>query len=315
VNRYQDSGVRNQESVLFTFSARRRALNVNAFMGSTHMSISAADVMALRNKTNAPMMECKAALIEAGGDMEKATEILRKKSKDIQVKRGDRETAEGRIAVYVDSAQKVAAIVELRCESAPVAKTEAFVKLGNDIARQAAVGNPASVEALLSQQVAPGKTVTDRIDETHATIREIMKVQRFTRVTGTTGDYTHHDGTLGVLVLVEGTVNDPQVLRDVCMHIAARNPVAATLADVPAAVIDKEKEIARDQLASDPKNKNKPPQIMEKILEGKLKTWLAENVLVEQPFVKDDSKTVGQLLAQNGLKLEKFIRYRVGELS
>ena len=279
------------------------------------MSISAADVMALRNKTNAPMMECKAALIEAGGDMEKATEILRKKSKDIQVKRGDRETAEGRIAVYVDSAQKVAAIVELRCESAPVAKTEAFVKLGNDIARQAAVGNPASVEALLSQQVAPGKTVTDRIDETHATIREIMKVQRFTRVTGTTGDYTHHDGTLGVLVLVEGTVNDPQVLRDVCMHIAARNPVAATLADVPAAVIDKEKEIARDQLASDPKNKNKPPQIMEKILEGKLKTWLAENVLVEQPFVKDDSKTVGQLLAQNGLKLEKFIRYRVGELS
>ena len=279
------------------------------------MSISAADVMSLRNKTNAPMMECKAALTEAGGDMEKATEILRKKSKDIQVKRGDRETAEGRIAVFVDPAQKIGAIVELRCESAPVAKTDAFVKLGNDIAKQAAVGNPASVDALLSQQVAPGKTVTDRIDETHATIREIMKLHRFTRLTGLLGDYTHHDGTLGVLMLVEGASADPQVLRDVCMHIAARNPVAATQADVPAAVIDKEKEIARDQLANDPKNKNKPPQILEKILEGKLKTWLAENVLVEQPFVKDDSKTVGQLLAQNGLKLVKFIRYRVGELS
>jgi elongation factor Ts len=105
------------------------------------------------------------------------------------------------------------------------------------------------------------------------------------------------------------------VLRDVCMHIAARNPVAAVVADVPASVIDKEKEIARDQLANDPKNKNKPPQIIEKILEGKLKTWLAENVLVEQPFVKDDSKTVGQLLAQQGLKLVKFVRYRVGEVS
>ena len=279
------------------------------------MSISAADVMALRNKTNAPMMECKAALTEAGGDMEKATEILRKKSKDIQVKRGDRVTAEGRIAVFVDAAQKVGAIVELRCESAPVAKTETFVKLANDIAKQAAIGNPANVDALLHQSVAPGKTVNDRIDEAHATIREIMKLQRFTRLTGLLGDYTHHDGTLGVLLQVEGASADAQLLRDVCMHIAARNPVAATQADVPAAVIEKEKEIARDQLANDPKNKNKPPQIMEKILEGKLKTWLAENVLVEQPFVKDDSKTVGQLLGQSGLKLVKFIRYRVGELS
>src|SRR3954453_18789344 len=100
------------------------------------MSISAADVMALRNRTNAPMMECKAALTEAGGDMEKATELLRKKMKDIQVKRGERETAEGRVAVFVDTAQKVGAIVEVRCESAPVAKAEHFVQLANDIAKQ-----------------------------------------------------------------------------------------------------------------------------------------------------------------------------------
>jgi elongation factor Ts len=99
------------------------------------------------------------------------------------------------------------------------------------------------------------------------------------------------------------------------MHIAARNPIAATKEDVPAAVIDKEKEIARDQMANDPKNKSKPANILEKILEGKLKTWFAENVLVEQPFVRDDSKTVGQLLAQNGLKMVKFVRYRVGEVS
>ncbi len=281
------------------------------------MSISAADVMALRNKTNAPMMECKAALTEAGGDMDKATEILRKKMKDIQVKRGERETAEGRIGVFVDAKETVGAIVELRCESAPVAKAEQFVQLANDIARQVALKNPANVEALLAQKMFDdsGKTVNDRIADVIGLIRENMKVQRFTRLTGMAGEYSHHDGTLGVLVLVEGANADPLLLRDVCMHIAARNPVSATLEEVPAATIQKEKEIAREQLANDPKNKNKPANIVEKILEGKLKTWFAENVLVEQPFVKDDSKTVGQLLAQHGLKMVKFVRYRVGEVS
>jgi|SRR5947209_7021099 len=281
------------------------------------MSISAADVMALRNRTNAPMMECKAALTEAGGDMDKATEILRKKMKDIQVKRGERETAEGRIGVFVDPKETVGAIVEVRCESAPVAKAEQFVQLANDIARQVALKNPANVEALLAQKMFDnsGKTVNERIGEVIGLIRENMKVQRFTRLTGMAGEYSHHDGTLGVLVLVEGAKADPLLLRDVCMHIAARNPVSATKEEVPAATIEKEKEIARDQLANDPKNKNKPANIVEKILEGKLKTWFAENVLVEQPFVKDDSKTVGQLLAQQGLKMVKFVRYRVGELS
>jgi elongation factor Ts len=281
------------------------------------MSITAADVNNLRKRTNAPMMECKSALTEAGGDMEKATEILRKKMKDIQVKRGDRETAEGRVGVFVDAAQKVGAIVEVRCESAPVAKAEQFVHLAADVAKQVAMHNPSNVEALLSQKLfdGSGKTVNERIADVIGLIRENMKVQRFTRLTGLLGDYTHHDGSLGVLLLVEGAKAEPQLLRDVCMHIAARTPVAATKEEVPAAVIDKEKEIAREQLANDPKNKSKPANILEKILEGKLKTWFAENVLVEQPFVKDDSKTVGQLLAQHGLKMVKFIRYRVGEIS
>jgi elongation factor Ts len=281
------------------------------------MSISAANVMALRGRTNAPMMECKAALTEAGGDMEKATEILRKKMKDIQVKRGDRETAEGRVAVFVDTAQKVGAIVELRCESAPVAKSEHFVQLASDIAKQIAQQNPANVEALLAQKMfdGSGKTVNDRVADVIGLIRENMKVQRFTRLTGLVGEYAHHDGTLGVLVLVEGTATEPMLLREVCMHIAARNPVSATKEEVPAAVVDKEKEIARDQMANDPRNKNKPANILEKIIEGKMKTWFAENVLVEQPFVKDDTKTVGQLLGQHGLKMVKFVRYKVGEVS
>lgn len=281
------------------------------------MSISAADVKALRDRTNAPMMECKAALTEAAGDMDKATELLRKKMKDIQVKRGERETAEGRIAVFVDTAQKVGAIVEMRCESAPVTKAEHFKQLANDVAKQIALHNPANVEALLTQPMfdGSGKTVNERIADVIGLIRENMKVQRFTRLTGTVGEYNHHDGTLGVLVLVEGSAADPLVLRDVCMHIAARNPVSALKEEVPAAVIDKEKEIARDQLANDPKNKGKPANIVAMILENKMKTWFAENVLVEQPFVKDDSKTVGQLLSQHGLKLVQFVRYKVGELA
>jgi elongation factor Ts len=281
------------------------------------MNISAANVMALRNRTNLPMMDCKTALTEAGGDMEKAIEILRKKFKDAAVKRADRETAEGRIAVYIDPAKQVGAIVELRCESAPVANAEHFVKLADKIAKQVALQNPATVEELLAQPFVDDSkhTINDLITEAFGLIREVMRPKRFTRLTGLLGEYCHHDGSVGVMVQVEGDQADPQMLRDVCMHVTARNPMAARKEDVPAQVIAKETEIAKEQIANDPKNKSKPANILEKIIEGKLKTWFAENVLVEQPFVKDDSKTVGQLLGSAGLKLNRFIRYKVGELS
>src|SRR5438552_1075077 len=126
------------------------------------MSITATDVKSLRDKTNAPMMECKAALTEAGGDMAKAIELLRKKMKDIQVKRGERETAEGRIAVFISPDQKTGAILELRCESAPVTKAEQFVTLANELVKQVALGNPANVEALLGQTLPSGRAVTER---------------------------------------------------------------------------------------------------------------------------------------------------------
>ncbi len=281
------------------------------------MNISAADVKALRDRTNLPMMDCKAALIEAGGDAEKAIEILRTKHKDAAVKRGDRETAEGRVAVYADVATKAGAIVEVRCESAPVAKAPDFVKLADQIAKQVALKNPATVEALLAQAFVddPKKTINDLIHEVLGLLRENIKVKRFARLTGLLGDYAHHDGSVGVLLQVEGAHADAQVLRDVSMHIAALNPAAARKDEVSPQVVAKETEIAREQIANDPKNKNKPANILEKIIEGKLKTWFAQNVLVEQPFVKDDSKTVGQLLSSAGLKMGKFIRYQVGELS
>lgn len=281
------------------------------------MEISAAAVKALRDRTGAPMMDCKAALIEAGGDQEKAVEILRKKSKDIQDKKGSREAAEGRIAVYVDAAKNVGAILELRCESAPVAKSEHFVRLANEIVRQVAIQNPASVDALLAQPFVddPKKTVQEHIGEVVGLIRENIKPARFKRIPGECGSYVHHDGTVGVLVHVEGTAADPQLLRDISMHVTAKNPLAANREDIAAEMMAKEKEIALSQLAADPKNKNKPANILEKIVEGKMKAWYTDNVLVDQPFVKDDTKTVGELLKSAGLKLVSFVRFKVGELT
>jgi elongation factor Ts len=281
------------------------------------MAISANDVKTLRDRTNAPMMECKAALTEAGGDMEKAIDWLRKKAGSKIGNFATRETAEGRVAVYLDAASKAGALVEVRCETAPVSKTDQFIQLTNEIAKQVAVKNPANVEELLTQTSVdhPGKTIADRVMDVFALLRENLKPHRFVRLTGLVGEYVHHDGSVGVLLQVEGTKADPQLLRDVCMHITARNPVSATKDDVPAATLAKETEIARDQTKNDPKNASKPANIIEKIIEGKMKTWLAENVLLEQPFVKDDTKTVGQLLTSSGLKLVKFVRYKVGEVS
>jgi elongation factor Ts len=279
------------------------------------MGISAEDVKNLRDRTSAPMMTCKDALTRAGGDIEKAIDIIRKENAAIQVKKGHRETAEGRIAAFIDPAEKIGALVEVRCESAPVAKSEHFVRLANDIARHVALKGAAMVEELLAQPFAgnPKQTVNDRIGEVVGLIQENMRVARFTKMTGLLGSYTHHDGSLGVLFQVEGDKADPQLLRDVSMHIVAKNPVAARREDVPADVIAKEKEIAQSQIAADPKNANKPPNIVAMIIEGKLKAWYAEHVLLEQPFVKDDTKTVGDLFKSAGLKPVKFVRYKVGE--
>jgi len=280
--------------------------------------ISAVAVKQLRDRTGMPFGDCKAALVASSGDMEKAVEHLRKTHKEAQDKRVGRETAEGRIAVHIDAAQQVGAILDMRCESAPVAKSDLFIQLANDLARQIALQQPATPEALLAQPFVddPKKTVNDRVGEVVGLIRENMKPARFARLTGGHfGSYVHHDGAIGVLVQVEGASADAQVLRDVCMHIAARNPLAALREDVPADQIAKEKEIAQSQISGDPKNQGKPANILEKIAEGKLKTWYADNVLIDQPFVKDDSKTVGDLLRSAGLKLVKFVRYKVGELS
>lgn len=279
-------------------------------------TVSAEAVKKLRDMTNLPMMECKSALAEAAGDMEKAVQILRERNAKAQIKRADREAAEGRIGTFVDEARKIGAIVEVRCESPMVVKSEHFIALANDLARHIAEQNPSSVEELLTQAYAPGKTVNDRIAEAIGLIRENMKVARFVRLTGSLGEYVHHDGSVGVLLQVSGPA-DRQLLRDICMHITAvvPTPTAVRREEVPENVLAQEREVAKAQVAADPKNANKAANILDKIVEGKLNAWFKENVLVEQPFVKDDSKTVGQVLKSAGVEPLRFVRLKVGVLN
>jgi elongation factor Ts len=279
------------------------------------MEVNAADVKKLRDRTGIQMMKCKEALIKAGGDMEKAVEILRLANKDAQDKSASRETTEGRIGIWIDPAAKVGAIVEVRCETAPVAKSEIFVKLATDLARQIAQKGAKTAEELLAQPFVdnPARTVHERIGEAVGLMRENIRPARMARLEGLLGQYVHHDGSVGVLLLVEGEKADPALLRDVCMHITAKNPVAALREHIPQEKFDKEMAIARAQ--AEETGKNKPANIIEKIAEGKLRTWIAENVLAEQPFVKDESKTIAQLLQGAGLNLVRFVRLRVGEVA
>jgi elongation factor Ts len=282
-------------------------------------AISAEAVKKLRDMTSLPMMECKAALTEANGDMDKAVQLLREKNARASIKRADREAAEGRIATFIDDNAKVGAIAEIRCESPMVVKSEHFIALGNDIAKQIALKNPANVGALLAQpfHADPSKTVKQRIEEAIGLIRENMRVARFGRLEGILGEYVHHDGSIGVMFQAKGEKAERQLLRDVCMHITASvpPPAATRREEVSADVIATEKELAKAQIAGDPKNVGKPPNILEKIAEGKLNAWFKDNVLVEQPFVKDTAKTVGQVLKAAGLEAVKFVRMKVGELS
>jgi elongation factor Ts len=278
-------------------------------------SISAAVVKELRDRTDMPMMKCKAALEKAGGDIEKAIQVLREEGgKFLASDKGARETAEGRIGAYSDH-KTAGALVELRCESPSVVKNDKFVELANELARQVAMSQPKSVEDLLTQKLIadPKRTVHDRIADVVGLIRENMRPARFIRLDGITGEYVHHDGTIGVLVQVKGETADPSLLRDICTHIAALNPNFAVASEVPADVAEREKALAKKQ--AEETAAGKPGAVVEKIAEGKYKTWLAENVLVDQPManqMKYAKKTVGDLLKAAKLEIVKFVRYKVG---
>ncbi|MBY0459766.1 MAG: translation elongation factor Ts, partial [Gemmataceae bacterium] len=241
-------------------------------------------VKQLRDRTDQPMGLCKQALDENGGDMDKAIDWIRERNKNVGVKREGNETAEGRVGMFVDNAAKVAAIVEMRCESAPSAKSDQFISLANDLAKVAATTTATDVASMLTAAHGTG-TVQDRIDAVVGVIREKMVLHRFQKLTGHVyGGYVHHDGTVGVVLECSGTAANDEVLRDVAAHIAALNPPYTNVADVPADVVEKEKGLVKAEMDADPKNAGKPANILEKIAEGKLRTRLSEIVLTEQPM-------------------------------
>jgi elongation factor Ts len=282
-------------------------------------AVTPQQVKQLRDRTDQPMGLCKQALDQNAGDMDKAIEWLRQQNAKMGVKREGSETAEGRIGVSFDNAVKKGAIVEMRCESAPSAKSERFIELANDLARHIAKSPAADVPALMSETFGGKGTVLDRVNEVVGVIREKMIVQRFQRLEGGIyGGYVHHDGTVGVLVECKGAAANDELLKDVAAHIAALNPPYATTAGVPAEVMDKEKSLVKADIDADPKNAGKPANILEKIAEGKLRTKLAEIVLSEQPMannMKYPNTTVGAALKKAGLEVTRFVRFKVGAVA
>ena len=274
-------------------------------------TISAAAVKAFRERTGLPLMDCKQALQEAGGNEELAFEVLRKKGKQLSDKRSDRETAFGRFGMYLGTDKKVGAMVELLCESAPVTNNDEFIRLAQDLAIQLATGPGAqTAEELLSQDSPsiPGTSLGQQKEDLFNRIREVFKVGRMVRVEGPCGGYQHNAGTTaGVLVRIDGGTNE--AAKDVSMHIAAMKPQVVNAADLDESQITKEREI----LTAAAKAEGKPDSIVAKMVEGRIRQYCAERALLDQPFVKDDKLSVGQYAQQCGMTVHQFWHWIIGD--
>jgi elongation factor Ts len=274
--------------------------------------ITAAAVQALRARTNMPMMKCKRALTEAGGDEDAAVQILQKESKEILDKRSENATAEGRIFLVVKEDGSEGGMVEVQCESAPVAGGEDFTRFGNMLIQQLMEGPGAATPQELLAQPAPGaagKTLQAIFDDMIGTIREKTVVARITRVNGPVAGYVHHDGKTAVLMQAAGEKATDPVLRDVAMHVAALRPAVVNPEELPADQVQAEK----DKLSAEAKASGKPDNIVEKIVDGQMRRYYGEHgVLQFQAFAKDDKKTVSQAMAEKGLKPVAFTRWVLG---
>jgi elongation factor Ts len=275
------------------------------------VEIKAAAVKSLRDKTGLPMMKCKEALQATEGDEQAAIKWLREDNIKVQESRLGRATAFGRMGLYVDWDAGVGALVELLCESAPVAANDEFVALASDIAKQLAVGPGAASADELLDQPSPsksGQTLRDQMLDVANRIREAFKLGRIARIDGKCAGYGHHAGrTVGVLVQVEG--GTPEAAKDVCLHVASQNPQVLAKQDLPAAEVENEREI----LSAAARKEGKPENIIAKMVEGRLRNYYAERVLLEQPFVKDDKKTVGQFAKDHGMKIVRFVHWELGK--
>ena len=286
-------------------------------------TISAKDVMELRKQTDCGMMECKKALTDAEGDFAKAVELLREKGLATASKKAGR-VAEGMVYATACSECKVGVALEVNAETDFVAKNDKFVDFVKKVADVIIKENPADVEALMACKMGEG-TVDDALKNLILVIKENIKVRRFTRYEGVCAAYIHAGGTHAVLVNFDTTdevAAKPEFAvygKDIAMQIAAANPTYVCREEVPADVLDKEKEILLAQMANDPKTANKPEAVKEKMILGKVGKFYKENCLVDQAFVKDDKQSVAQHTAQVGkelggeIKIIKFVRYEKGE--
>lgn len=269
-------------------------------------AITAAMVKELREKTDAPMMECKKALTEADGDMDRAEEILRVKLGSKASKAASRVTAEGLVGLYIAEDGKTGAVVEINCETDFVAKNDDFINFVNQMAELVAKENPADVEALSALPFAEG-TVESTRSALIGKIGENMSIRRFQRIAteNLLSSYVH-GGRIGVLVEFSG---DQEVGKDLAMHIAATKPKALDATGVPTEEIEKERSVA-EQKASE---SGKPAEIVTKMVEGSIAKFLKEVTLLTQPFVKNDKQTVEQMLKENKASISSFAIFVVGE--
>ncbi len=274
-------------------------------------AITATAVKELRQRTGLPMMDCKKALAECQGDQDAAIQWLRERGAKVMGGRADRETSFGRFGIFAGLDQPRGAIVELKCESDPVAKNEEFIQLATDLAQQLALGDGAQNADELLAQTSPSKpdqTLAEQKDELMNRIREVFNVGRFQRIEGACGGYSHNAGTVaGVLLAVDG--GSDAAAKDVCMHIAAMRPAALTTADLDPAEVDKERAILREAALKE----GKPENIVDKMVEGRLQSFYAERVLLEQPFVKEPKTTVGKYAQDNGMKITQFVHWELGQ--
>jgi elongation factor Ts len=275
------------------------------------MSVTADTVRQLRERTGAGMMECKRALVETGGDIEAAAELMRKQGLAKADKKASRVAAEGVISTATSADGKSAVLVEVNCETDFVARGDDFTAFAKDVAAVALASNASSVEDLATKQLASGQSVDEARRVLVAKIGENISVRRFERVesTGLLGSYLH--GTrIGTLVAIEG--GDTALAKDLAMHVAASNPAYLSAADVPEDAKAKERGIRIEIMKNDEKNKGKPENILVKIVEGGMSKWLGEITLLGQPFVKDDKLTIEKLLAGAKARVLRYARLEVG---
>ena len=274
--------------------------------------ITASMVRDLREKTGAGMMDCKKALTETDGDIEKAIEYLREKGITKAAKKSDRIAAEGLVLAYISEDQKIGAVVEVNSETDFVAKNEEFKNFVEMVAKQVAINNPADVEALLAEESieVPGKKVSEVLIEKVAKIGENLSIRRFVRFEATDGiieKYIHGDGKIAVLVNIKNA--DNELAKDICMQIAAAKPEYLNEESVPEERLNKEMEILKAQAM----NEGKPADIAEKIVKGRIGKFYSEICLLDQEFVKNPDMKIKDLLKSKGAEVVEFARLEKGE--